>query len=68
MWDLKSELGRGRKRGLKSSGSDNIEESLNCWFFTSCLEVAIQFGISRCLSFLSFLGAPSSSFLFAKLL
>jgi hypothetical protein len=28
MQDLKSELGRGRKRGPKSSGNENIEEIL----------------------------------------
>ncbi|XP_048556934.1 uncharacterized protein LOC125537660 [Triticum urartu] len=63
-----SELGRGRKRGPKSGENESVEESLTNWFVISCVVVEIWFGISLCLSFLSFLCAPSSSFLFAKLL
>jgi hypothetical protein len=59
---FKGELGRGRKRGPKSSGNENIEERLNFLFFSSCVEVETWFAISRCLSFLMFLSAPSSSY------
>ena len=41
MWNLKNELGRGRNRGPKSNGNENIEESLTYLFSTSCVEVEI---------------------------
>jgi hypothetical protein len=66
IYNFKGRLGRGSKREPKSSGNENIEESLNYLFFASCVEVEAEFGISRCLSFLLFLRAPSPSFLFAK--
>ena len=51
-----------RKRGPKSSGNGNMEESLSCLFPPPETEVEAWSGVSQCLPFLLFLSAPSFSF------
>ncbi|XP_039772926.1 uncharacterized protein LOC120641032 isoform X2 [Panicum virgatum] len=41
---LESKLGRGRKRGPKSSGNGNIEESPTCLFSPPAAEVEANLG------------------------
>jgi len=41
---LESKLGRGRKRGPKSSGNGNIEESPTCSFSPLAAEVEANLG------------------------
>jgi hypothetical protein len=50
------------KRGPKSSGNGNMEESPSCWFPPPETEVEAWFGVSRCLPFLLFLSTSSFSF------